>query len=190
MWKSVKDYENLYEVSSEGEVRSLDRFTKTNKGYRTYKGKLLKKNIGTNGYYYVILSKNGVCKTKYIHRLVCETFIENTYGLSDVDHINENKLDNRLINLRFISHFDNASRSNKGKDRYDKHLEHNPKTKTVIGVKDGVIVENIDCAKKLTIKNKINYSTLRKWLQHNKCIINGVNYFYEENFYKIYGKTI
>lgn len=184
MWKNIKQFENCYQVSTDGEVRSLDRKVKTAKGTRTYKGKLLTPNIGTNGYYYVNLSSSGTSKTVYIHKLVADAFLSNPNSLSDVDHINGNKLDNRADNLQYLSHFDNASKSNKGKDRYDKHLERNPKAKNVVGVKDGKIIETIDCAKKLVDRYGINYSTLKKSLQHNNCVINGINYYYETNFNK------
>lgn len=184
MWKGIKNFENYYQISTKGIVRSIDRRVKTAKGYRFYKGRVLEPNIGTNGYYYVILSKPGVSKTAYIHKLVADAYLENPNSLSDVDHINENKLDNRLENLRYLSHCNNAYRSNKGVDRYDKHLEHNPKAKKVIGTKDGKVIETIDCAKKMVDKYGINYSTLRKQLQNDNCIINGVKYYYEINFNK------
>ena len=184
MWNDIKNFEGLYQISTDGNAQSVDREVKTGKGIRHYKGRLLKPNIGTNGYYYVILSKNGKQKTAYVHKLVAEAFLENPDNLSDVDHINENKLDNRIENLRYLSHFDNASKSNKGKNRYDKHLEKNPKAKNVVGVKDGVIIETIDCAKKMVDKYGINYSTLRQQLQKNNCKINGVEYYYEVNFDK------
>lgn len=184
MWKNINNFEDCYQVSTDGEVRSLDRKIETSKGIRTYKGKILAPNIGTNGYYYVNLSCKGKSKTAYIHKLVANAFLENPDGLSDVDHINENKLDNRACNLRYLNHFDNASKSNKGINRYEKHLERNPKAKIVLGVKDGKIIETIDCAKKLVDKYGINYSTLRKYLQHDNCVINGIEYHYEVNFNK------
>ena len=183
MWKKINNFEN-YEVSTDGEVRSLDREVKTQKGSRHYKGKLLKPNIGTNGYYYVILSKNGIQKTKYIHKLVAETYLANPYNLSDVDHINENKLDNHLENLRYLDHFTNASRSNKGKTVRDMSMSNNPNSKAVVGVKDGEIVEYINCAKKLIEKYNIKYSTLKYKLQNNNCKIDNINYYYEINFSK------
>ena len=183
MWKKINNYEN-YEISTDGEVRSLDREVKTQKGSRHYKGKLLKPNIGTNGYYYVQLSKNSISETKYIHKLVAEAYLTNPDNLSDVDHINKNKLDNSLENLRYLDHYTNSSRSNKGVNRYDKHLENNPKAKVVVGVKDGEIVEHIDCAKKLVDKYNIKYSTLKCKLQNNNCKIGDINYYYEVNFSK------
>ena len=181
MWKYIKNFEGLYQISTEGVIRSLDRIVKTKKGKRTYKGTVLKPNVGTNGYYYVGLSKNGKSKTYYIHKVVTDTFLENPNNLSDVDHINGNKLDNRLENLQYLSHFDNSSKSNKGVCRKSNKMEKNPKAKNVVGVKDGVIVERFDCAKKITLKYGINYSTLRKQLQNNNCIINDIQYYYEAN---------
>ncbi len=181
MWKFIKGLKNCYQVSTNGEVRSVDRTIKTKRGLWKYKGKIISQNIGTNGYYYVNLSVEGKHKTYYIHRLVAETFLDNTDNLSDVDHINENKLDNRLENLRYLTHFDNSSRSNKGKCRRDMSLEKNPKAKKVIGFKDGKIVEKYDCAIKVSNKYNINYSTLKRQLQNNNCIINGIEFYYEIN---------
>lgn len=184
MWKDIKNYEGLYQVSTDGCVRSLDRKIKTLRGNWFYKGKILKKNVGTNGYYYVVLSKNSRTKTAYIHKLVADTFLEKPNKEFVVDHINENKLDNRLVNLRYLSNFDNISRSSKGWDKYDKHLERNPKAKNVVGVKDNKVVEVIDCAKKMVYMYNINYSTLKQQLQNNHCIINDIEYYYEANFNK------
>lgn len=182
MWKNYEKFaDGCYQVSTNGEVRSVDRIIKTKRGERKYKGKLLKPNIGTNGYYYVNLSKAQNKKTCYIHNMVAETFLEKEDETLEVDHINGNRLDNRLENLQYLSHFDNASKSNKGICRKSNEMEKNPKAKNVVGVKDGVIVERFDCAKKITLQYGINYSTLRQQLQKNNCKINGINYFYETN---------
>ena len=182
MWKNIKNFEGLYQVSTDGEIRSLDRTVKTKKGSRTYKGKTLKPSVGTNGYYGVRLSKCGLKKSFEIHKVVAETFLVKPDKTFEVDHINGNKLDNRLENLQYLSHFDNASKSNKGICRKSNKMEKNPRAKNVIGLKDDVIIETFDCAKKITLKYGINYSTLRQQLQKNNCIINGINYYYEANF--------
>ena len=70
IWKPIKDYEGLYEVSNLGRVKSLN--------YRgTGKEKILKNSECNNGYLLIGLVKNGKLKTFYVHRLVAEAFIPN-----------------------------------------------------------------------------------------------------------------
>lgn len=69
IWRPVKDYEGLYEVSNFGRVRSLTRKVKTSKGItQTWIGQMLTPGKSGNGYYYVTLSKNGKSKSKSKNR--------------------------------------------------------------------------------------------------------------------------
>ena len=80
MWKDVVGYEGLYEVSDSGEVRSRDRYIKTEIRHvksRLIKGKMLFQNIKSNGYKTVDLCKNGQVKTTTVHRIVAEAFLPN-----------------------------------------------------------------------------------------------------------------
>ena len=71
------------------------------------KMKKMKGSINSWGYYNVVLSKDRKKYTKKVHRLIAEMFIPNPDNLSDVDHINRIKTDNRLDNLRWVSRQDN-----------------------------------------------------------------------------------
>ena len=84
-----------YEVSTEGRVRSLNHYG--------IKGKVqvMKPQPHTRGYLQVGLRKNGKYKTFTIHSLVAYTFIPNPNGLPEINHINENKHDNRVENLEW-----------------------------------------------------------------------------------------
>lgn len=88
IWKDIKDYEGLYQVSNFGRVRSLGK-GKTHKTSRIRK--LSKNNVG---YLVVSLCKDGKVKTYLVHRLVTEAFLYNPDNLTEVNHIDEDKTNN------------------------------------------------------------------------------------------------
>lgn len=112
IWKDIKNYEGLYQVSNLGNVRSLDRIRKqfNHNGIATvkYKGRILKKQLQKRtGYRTVTLydnNRNG--KIKSIHRLVAETFLDNPNNYPVVNHKDGNKLNNNVDNLEWctVSH--------------------------------------------------------------------------------------
>lgn len=73
-WKPVVGYENLYEVSSFGRIRSLTRIQKTRRCIQRWNGIMLSAYIDTNGYKYVGLSKNGKKKKTALHVIVLNAF--------------------------------------------------------------------------------------------------------------------
>lgn len=89
--KDIKNYEGLYAVTEEGEVWS----------YKSQK--YLKGSPNSKGYLRVNLYKDNVMKTCYVHRLVAEAFIPNPDNLPEINHISENKSDNRKENLEWCS---------------------------------------------------------------------------------------
>ena len=96
-WADVKDYEGLYQVSNFGRVK------------RVTTGRILKDSKTTYGYLKVNLYKNSVMSTKKIHRLVAEAFIPNPENKPQVNHIDENKTNNMLSNLEWITNKDNLN---------------------------------------------------------------------------------
>lgn len=101
-WKPILNYEGLYQSSTFGRVRSIDRWVKSKNGsVRLSKGKILKPGTDKDGYLQVGLYKNGKRKTYKVHRLVAEAFIQNPDNLPEVNHKDENKLNNNVENLEF-----------------------------------------------------------------------------------------
>lgn len=105
VWKDIKGYEGSYQVSNLGNVKSVER--KDSKG-RIAHEKLLRPWDDRNGYLVVHLWKGGTKKHHKVHRLVLETFrpIQGMEKL-DCNHIDENKLNNRLDNLNWLTRRDN-----------------------------------------------------------------------------------
>ena len=111
-WKPVVGYEGLYEVSNWGRVKSAKRLVKSPRGYRTVCERILKPTKDSHGYLCVSLHKEGKMKFVKIHRLVAEAFLDNPYNLSEVNHKDENKQNNIVTNLEWISHIDNIRYGN------------------------------------------------------------------------------
>ena len=104
IWRAIKGYEGLYEVSNLGRVKSLERVAWNGKGYHILKEKILKPKKCRNGYLYASLSRNGERKEYTIHRLVLSTFnpVEKMDKL-DVNHLDEDKTNNNLSNLEWCT---------------------------------------------------------------------------------------
>ena len=99
VWKDIKGFEGRYQVSNLGRVRSLD-FVQIGRNQFGYsyevirKGRVLKPKISVWGYYRVNLSINRKISYRSIHRLVAMAFIPNPDNLPEVNHKDENKLNN------------------------------------------------------------------------------------------------
>ena len=109
-WKPVNGYEGLYEVSDSGDVRSCDRYIKTDILHvksRLIKGRILRQATKNNGYNAVDLCKEGKVKTTAVHRIVAEAFLPNPNGLRFVNHKDSNRRNNSVCNLEWVTSSEN-----------------------------------------------------------------------------------
>lgn len=109
VWRPVAGYEGVYEVSSLGRVRSLDRVCVGRDGRsELHRGKVLCTNPGRRGYVTVSLRKGGP-KTKKapVHSIVAAAFLGERPSGHDVMHLNGIRTDNRVENLKYGSREEN-----------------------------------------------------------------------------------
>lgn len=100
IWKPIKGYEGLYEVSNLGRVKSLKRF-------HHQREQMLKNILTKYGYYKTKLLKNGKYKLISTHRIVAQTFIPNEMNKEEVNHKDGNKLNNCVDNLEWCTSSEN-----------------------------------------------------------------------------------
>ena len=103
IWKPIKNYEESYEVSNQGRVRSKDRYTPTWNGQVLKKGVIKTLKVDKDGYYKVWLSKDSKKKPFFVHRLVANAFIPNDEDLPIVNHMDGNKKNNVPDNLEWCT---------------------------------------------------------------------------------------
>lgn len=108
IWKDIKGFEGLYQISNLGRAKSLDRIilTKNNKK-QFYKGIILKQTPDKKGYFRIKISKNNKIFTKQIHTLVAQAFIPNIKNKKEVNHKDLNKQNNCITNLEWVSRKEN-----------------------------------------------------------------------------------
>ena len=99
IWRDIKGYEGLYQVSNMGRVKALERIDNKK---RRLKERMLAFSP-SNGYKVVHLYKNGVQKSFSVHRLVGEAFIPNPKNEPCINHRDENKLNNNVDNLEWCT---------------------------------------------------------------------------------------
>jgi hypothetical protein len=115
-WKPIEGYEGMYEVSSFGRVKSLDRVVKEQGGkVKLLKGRLLAFHLSNQGYYALNLCKEGLLEKFTVHKIVSIAFLNHKPNKFScvIDHLNSTKTDNFYKNLKETSSRHNSTRYKK-----------------------------------------------------------------------------
>lgn len=158
IWKPIECFEELYHVSTCGRVKSLNY-------NHTKQEHILKPSI-SKGYLRVCLSKDGKHYMKFVHRLVAEAFLPNPLNLPCINHINEDKTDNRLQNIEwcdvaynnsFGSRIERIAKANTNNPKL-KALKNDPnKSKAVLQYSlDGTFIKEFPSAQE--VKRQLGFS--------------------------------
>jgi len=100
-WKYIEEYDNKYAVSNYGRVKSFQGRTE----------RILKSNKTHDGYEIIVMCKNNKPKSYRVNRLVAQCFLNNPNNYPQVDHIDNNRLNNHVENLQWMSARDNTTKS-------------------------------------------------------------------------------
>lgn len=114
IWKPVKNFEGLYEISNHGRLRSVDRLV-FHKGFNkniNRKGKILKNTTSKGQYYIYAISKNNKLTYGLVHRLVAEHFIGEKPKGKQINHIDSNSFNNHYLNLEYVYARENNAHRN------------------------------------------------------------------------------
>lgn len=190
-WRDVVGYEGLYCVSTLGRV------------YNTQKGVINKQYANKNGYMYVSLRKKDKENLCTVHRLVATAFIENPFNKKCVDHIDGDRRNNRLSNLRWCTHIENNANpitrermSLGAKHRFTtedghkkrrgtgkgKHTLNNSHSAVAVLQKDkeGNLIKEWDCIKRIEIELGYCYAYIRMCLTGTRPFAYGYKWEYRD----------
>lgn len=142
-WKTVDDFDGIYQVSNMGRVKSIDHVVKNGRGKRIAKGKILKPHKSCHGYLFVKTSKKFGSKHLAVHRLVAKAFLDNPYNYPDVNHKDEVKDNNVVTNLEWCNHSYNALYGT----CQERLLKYKQKKVNMIDANSGKIIRAFDSMK-------------------------------------------
>ena len=174
IWKDIKGFEGIYQVSNLGRVKSLKRSYRVNE-------RILKPKINSCGYYQVELFKQSIGKNHLIHRLVWEAFNGQIPENMQVNHINEVKADNRLLNLNLMTPKENTNWGTRN-ERCSKKQINGKLSKPVLQFTlDNILVKEYPSAKQAERETGFNNGNIVKCCKGKLKQMYGYIWKYKEN---------
>lgn len=164
IWKDIEGYEGLYKVSNIGNL------------YSNYVKRNLQLSLDGYGYTQVILRKNSSGKRHLLHRLVAQAFIQKPENKPQVNHIDEDKTNNRVDNLEWVTAKENINHGTRTERQvYTQRIIQ--KSRPVI-CSNGMIYRSTREASRLL---GLDNSSLNKVLQGKRKTVGGFTFKYKED---------
>jgi hypothetical protein len=131
VWKPVPGYESLYLVSNMGRIKSLPRLVSQKYRPHMTRETVLRPQTRRHGYLSVWLYRDGTKRQESVHRIVAEVFCEKLPGRNEVNHINEDKQDNRAENLEWCTHKANVNSGTVQRRRSERIINNPARSKKI-----------------------------------------------------------
>lgn len=131
-WRDIPGYEGEYMASSDGQIYSVPRIVSMKDGrQKTVRGKILRQHKSGHGYLQVRLRAN---EHQYVHRLVASAFLEKKSPNLEVNHKDENKMNNCVDNLEWVTRRENLSYGTRNKKSRASGIKH---AKCIVAIQNG-----------------------------------------------------
>lgn len=177
IWKNIDGYDEKYMISSLGRVKALNY-------HRSGKEKIMSPELMKKGYLRALLQKDSIRERIMVHRLVAQAFIPNPDNKPYIDHINTDKSDNRVENLRWVTSKENCNNPatlTKYRDRKGYRVYN---SKPVLQFSDnGIFIDIFDCSQTANRFTGIDHGVIRGCCNHNygRKTAGGFRWEYLEN---------
>lgn len=178
VWKDIKGFENLYQVSSLGRIKSLGNGNSTDP--RTKRVIIMKLNVKKSGYVHIKLCKDNKGHYKSVHRLVADAFIPNIENKREVNHIDGNKLNNSVDNLEWVTSSENQKHAfNLGLQKVVRGSSHKQSKPIIQYNKDGSFVREWESIKQVLREKGYNTVGIIKCCKKEKRYKTAYGYKWE-----------